>query len=94
MTVKIGQHEFDSVYYDADGDILDLSMGDGMRDGVANGDTPEGHAWFYPDDESDEVVGLMLLGAMDQIRREGGIYVTLPSGERIHATQAEEAVRS
>ena len=94
MTVKIGDYEFDSVSYDSRGDILVLSMGDGLREGVADGDTPEGHAWFYPDDESDEVIGLMLLGVKGQIHTAGGIYVTLPSGERVHATEAEEAVRS
>lgn len=87
MTVQVGQHQFDTIRYDAGGDILVLTVDRGKGLGQTS---PEGHVWYVDDGE---VVGLSIEGARLQLEREGGIYVTLPTGERVRAAEAERVLR-
>lgn len=87
MSVTISDYEFDYVLYDPDRDVLNLGIDD--RRGIAEPDTPEGHFWVY---DSDEVIGLVLIDPRKKLEREGGIYLTLPSGERVRAVEAEPEV--
>jgi hypothetical protein len=59
------------VDYDEDVDVLYL----GQR-GIADGETPEGASWLYPDDQSDDVVGLIVIDASRVTS------VTLPDGTK------------
>jgi uncharacterized protein YuzE len=75
MTVRIGQHEFDDVSYDANGDVLYLSA-DAQADADAGDGTREGH--FVRFDEDGRVVAVTLVNARWLIDRDGKLTVTLP----------------
>ena len=86
MTIRIGNHEFDTVAYDAVGDVLYLSKGE-PRPADDTLASPEGHAVRL--DGDGEVVGLTLVNARWLIDRERKITVTVP--ERIEATERDVA---
>jgi uncharacterized protein YuzE len=85
MTVRIGEHEFDDVRYDANGDVLYLSAGT-PADADAGDGTPEGH--FVRFGEGGRVVGVTLVNARWLIDRDGKLTVTLP-GEGITELDAD-----
>jgi hypothetical protein len=89
MTVRIGSYVFPHVRYDAGADVLYLTVDE--RRGVGE-DTPEGHAFFYPDDVSDEVIGAILVRPRAQIDRDGEFTITLPNGEVVAAEDVADAV--
>lgn len=75
MTVRIGDLVFDHVVYDAEGDVLYMSIGKPRP--AADGDaSPEGHAIRYGQDG--EVIGITLVDAKWLLERDGKITVTLP----------------
>lgn len=83
MIVRIGSHEFDSVVYDADGDVLYLRHGvpRSARETLAS---PEGHAIRL--DEAGEIIGITVVNAKWLVERDGQITVTVPeSPERLEA---------
>lgn len=83
MNVRVGPYHFDSVAYDDDRDVMNLAVNGSS--GAAE-ETPEHHFWFW---DGERLAGLVLQDVRDQMTREGGIFVTLPSGERVRATDAE-----
>jgi uncharacterized protein YuzE len=85
MTVRIGQHEFDDVSYDANGDVLYLSAGAPAAADAFDG-TGEGH--FVRFGEHGEVVGVTLVNPRWLIDRDGKLAVTLP-GEGTTELDAE-----
>jgi hypothetical protein len=87
-SVAIGPHRFDRALYDPDRDILDLSL-EARRGGVGGEDTPEGHMWFSRDDE---ICGVQFVEPRRQLERDGGIFVTLPDGNRVRAEAAEALI--
>lgn len=76
MTITIGSLEFDHVDYDADGDVLYLSIGEPRVPADSYG-TTEGHNVRY--DERGNVTGLTLVNAKRLIERDGALEVTIPS---------------
>lgn len=87
MSVTVGPYEFDDVEYDAEYDILYLSIG--VPQEAIGEDTPEGHTFSYA---NGRVVGLDIFGPRRLLAREGRINVTLPDGQQIDATGIESAV--
>jgi hypothetical protein len=83
-TVIVGEYVFDRFNWDSAVDILYLG-----RRGVADGDTPEGHVWLYPDDESDEVIGLIIFGAA-LLQENGVLELTGPLGQRVAIRAVDE----
>jgi uncharacterized protein YuzE len=71
--IKVGDWYFDSVEYDADSDVLYLSIGE-PRPGYGE-ETPEGHVWRL--DEEGEFCGLTLIDVQATLEK-GAIDVTLP----------------
>jgi len=75
MSIKIANTEFDSVEYDARGDVLYLSVGPPSAPDHTLA-TVEGHAIDYDGDNN--VVGMVLLNVQWALQRDGELHVTLP----------------
>lgn len=76
MTITIGTIEFDHVAYDADGDVLYLSVGEPHEAAESIG-TVEGHNVRY--DKTGQVIGLTLVNAKWILERDGEVQVTIPN---------------
>jgi uncharacterized protein YuzE len=75
MIVHIGPYEFDDVDYDAESDVLYLSIGE-PQPAADSAATPEGHIVRY--DEHDRVIGVTIVGARDLLGQDGVVSLTLP----------------
>jgi uncharacterized protein YuzE len=82
MSVRMGSHEFDSVTYDAEGDVLYLRRG-APRPAWETLSSPEGHAIRLS--ESGEIIGITVVSAKWLAERDGQITVTVP--ESNHAPE-------
>jgi uncharacterized protein YuzE len=76
MTITIGTIKFDHVDYDADGDVLYLSVGEPREPADSYG-TIEGHNVRY--DETGRVIALTLVNAKWLLKRDGEVRVTIPN---------------
>jgi uncharacterized protein YuzE len=74
MTIKIGHLEFDDVVYDAESDVLCLSIGE-PRPAADSEETARGHAIRY--DANGEIVGITIVNAKWLIDRKGNIEIPL-----------------
>lgn len=75
LNIKIGPLSFDHADYDAENDVLYLHVGEPQ---VGEGEeTPEGHVIRYAP-ETNQVVGLTILGARRVLQRDGHLTVTVP----------------
>jgi uncharacterized protein YuzE len=84
LSVRIGAWEFDYVDYDADADVLYLSMG-APREGYGE-ETPEGHFLRY--DERGEFYGVTIIDAADLVGRDQ-LFVTVPQREHVELPTGE-----
>jgi uncharacterized protein YuzE len=71
--IKVGDWFFDSAEYDAESDVLYLSIGE-PRPGVGE-QTPEGHIVRF--DETGEFCGVTLVGVREKLDK-GALDLTLP----------------
>jgi uncharacterized protein YuzE len=76
MTITIGTLSFDNVEYDADADVLYLSVGEPRMPAESFG-TPEGHNIRY--DETGAVIAITIVNAKWLLDRDGEIKLTIPS---------------
>jgi uncharacterized protein YuzE len=76
MTITIGTLTFDHVDYDADGDVLYLSVGEPREPADSYG-TTEGHNVRY--DDSGQVIALTLVNAKWLLERDGEVRITIPN---------------
>jgi uncharacterized protein YuzE len=85
MIVRIGNHEFDDVLFDAERDVLYMHKGTPVpaRETVP---TPEGHAVML--DENGDIIGITVVNARWLAERDGQITVTIP--ESTHAAERLE----
>ena len=74
MTVRVAHLEFDRVVYDAEADVLYLSIGE-PRPAAATDATPEGHAIRF--DESGDIIGITIVNAKWLVENEGEIAISL-----------------
>lgn len=72
--VKIGEWVFDNVEYDADRDVMYLSIG-APEPGYGE-ETPEGHILRY--DLQDDFCGITLIGIRELLESGGEARVTVP----------------
>lgn len=77
MTISLGHLDFDHVTYDADADVLYLSVGE-PQPAAATEATPEGHAVRY--DERGEIVGITIVNARWFVEKKGEIELSLRLG--------------
>jgi uncharacterized protein YuzE len=89
MTITIGTITFDHVDYDADGDVLYLSVGE-PREAADSFGTVEGHNVRY--DATGRVIALTLVNAKWLLDRDGEVRVTIPS--RVSADALAPAMAS
>src|ERR1700684_2639388 len=82
MTITIGTIKFDHIDYDADGDVLYLSVGE-PREAAESFGTVEGHNVRY--DEVGHVIAITLVSAKWLLERDGEVRVTIPS--RLYPTE-------
>lgn len=75
MTVRLGNQEFDSVVYDADGDVLYLHKGDPVP-AAETVPTSDGHAVSF--DDVGEVIGITVVNVKWLVERDGQITITIP----------------
>lgn len=75
MTIRIGDWQFDDIDYDAEADVLYMSMGK-PRPGYGE-ETPEGHILRF--DEAGEFCGLTLIGVRQLMDSNGELTVSVPA---------------
>ena len=79
MSIVIGETTFDHVSYDADGDVLYVSVS-----GVAPAhweETPEGHALRF--DAEGNLCGITFIGVRHNTDSGGNITITIPHKEEL-----------
>jgi uncharacterized protein YuzE len=82
--IHLGPYIFDDVAYDAEGDVLYMSIGE-PRPAHDSPPTPEGHVVRY--DENDEVIGVTIVSAKWWLEEKGRVEVTLPDAPAVADTQ-------
>ena len=73
--MEIGDWVFDEVSYDADADVLYLSIGKPRR--AVGEQTPEGHIVHF-DEETGEFCAVTIIGAQEILSETGSVDVTVP----------------
>lgn len=79
-SIAIGEWIFDSVDYDAESDVLYLSVGE-PQPGYGD-ETPEGHILRF--DENDDLCGVTIIGVQEILDKHGEVLVTLPPRPQMH----------
>jgi uncharacterized protein YuzE len=75
MTVSFEGVVFDYVDYDAEADVLYLSVGQ-PREAADSEETIEGHAMRF--DENGDLIGITIVDAKNILERDGSIMITPP----------------
>jgi uncharacterized protein YuzE len=75
MRIRVGDHEFDDVVYDADGDVLYLHIGKPVPAAETLA-TPEGHAVML--DAPGKIIGITIVNAKWLVERDGQITISVP----------------
>ena len=89
MSLRAGRYTFSHVTYDPPSDVLYAAIGrprPGRRE-----ETPEAHYLRF--DGRDRFSGLILVNPREQLEREGGVFVSLPEGDRVRVQGVEAFVR-
>jgi uncharacterized protein YuzE len=89
VSLRAGPYTFSHITYDAPSDVLYAAL-DSPRKGTRS-QTPESHLLRF--DERGRFFGITLVNPRRQLEREGAVYVSLPSGERVRVQGAEAAIR-
>jgi uncharacterized protein YuzE len=75
MNICLGEHQFDDLLYDPEGDVLYMSKGR-PAPAAKTIASPEGHAIRL--DASHEIIGITLVGARWLAEQDGRIVITIP----------------
>ena len=89
MSLRAGRYTFSHVAYDPPSDVLYATIGPpqpGSRE-----QTPESHYLRF--DGRGRFSGIVLMNPREQLKREGGVYVSLPEGDRVRVQGIEAFVR-
>jgi uncharacterized protein YuzE len=82
--IHLGPYTFDDVAYDAEGDVLYMSIGQ-PRPAHDSPPTPEGHIVRY--DDNNEVIGVTIVSAKWWLEKKGELKVTFPETPVVADTQ-------
>jgi uncharacterized protein YuzE len=86
VSLRAGRYTFPYVTYDAPSDVLYASIQPQRSQGRRER-TPEQHFLRY--DDAGRFVGVTLVEPRSQLEREGAVYVSLPSGDRVRVSVAQ-----
>ena len=89
MSLRAGPYTFNHVTYDPPSDVLYAAI-DRPRPGTRE-KTPEQHILRF--DSRGEFFGVILVGPREQMEREGAVYLSLPSGDRVRVQGIEALMR-
>lgn len=87
--IRVGRYTFRDVVYDGPSDVLYATLREAPT--AQRIRTPEDHVCTL--DARERLTGIAFMGAEEQLRCEGAVYVTLPTGERERVQGAEAALR-
>ena len=88
MSLRAGRYTFSHVTYDPPSDVLYAAIGPpgpGTRQ-----QTPESHYLRF--DGTGRFSGIIFMNPRLQLEREGGVYVSLPEGDRVRVQGIEAFV--
>jgi hypothetical protein len=89
VSLRAGPYTFNHVTYDPPSDVLYAAI-DRPRPGTRE-KTPEQHILRF--DSRGEFFGVILVGPREQMEREGAVYLSLPSGDRVRVQGIEALMR-
>ena len=87
--MRSGRYSFSHVTYDPPSDVLYAAIGPPRPGGREQ--TPESHYLRF--DGSGRFSGIILMSPRQQLEREGGVYVSLPEGDRVRVQGIDSFVR-
>ena len=88
MSLRAGRHTFSHVTYDPPSDVLYAAIG-APRPGTRE-QTPESHYLRF--DARGRFSGIIFMSPRQQLEREGGVFVSLPEGDRVRVQGIEAFV--
>ena len=88
MSLRAGRYTFSHVTYDPPSDVLYAAIGP-PRPG-AREQTPESHYLRF--DGRGRFSGIILMSPRQQLEREGGVFVSVPEGDRVRVQGIEAFV--
>ena len=89
VSLRAGRYTFSHVTYDPPSDVLYAAIGPpraGSRE-----ETPESHYLRF--DGKGRFSGVVLMNPRRQLEQEGGVYLSLPEGDRVRVQGIEALVR-
>jgi uncharacterized protein YuzE len=89
VSLRAGRYTFSHVTYDPPSDVAYAAIGRpqaGVRE-----QTPESHYLRF--DDRGRFSGIVFMNPREQLEREGGVYVSLPEGDRVRVQGIEALVR-
>jgi uncharacterized protein YuzE len=89
VSLQAGRYTFSHVTYDPPSDVLYAAIGSprpGRRE-----ETPESHYLRF--DALGRFSGIIFMNPREQLEREGGVFVSLPEGDRVRVQGIEALVR-
>jgi len=89
VSLRAGRYTFSHVTYDPPSDVLYAAIGR-PRPGTRE-PTPESHYLRF--DEGGRFCGIVLMNPREQLEREGGVYVSLPEGDKVRVQGFEALAR-
>jgi uncharacterized protein YuzE len=89
VSLRAGRYTFSHVTYDAPSDVLYAAIGQ-PRPGSRR-QTPESHYLRF--DARGQLSGIIFMNPSQQLEREGGVYVSLPEGDRVRVQGIESMIR-
>jgi hypothetical protein len=89
VSLRAGPYTFTYVTYDPPSDVLYATIGP-PRPGTRER-TPESHYLRF--DGTGRFSGIIFMSPRVQLEREGGVYVSLPEGDRVRVQGVESLVR-
>jgi uncharacterized protein YuzE len=89
VSLRAGRYTFSHVTYDPPSDVLYAAIGP-PRPGTRE-QTPESHYLRF--DGRGRFFGIIFMSPRQQLEREGGVYVSLPEGDRVRVQGVEALVR-
>ena len=89
MSLRAGRYTFPEVTYDPPSDVLYAAAG-----ALPSGErrrTPEDHVLRF--DARGRFAGVILVAPRAQLEREGGVFLSLPEGDRVRVQGIEAFLR-